>query len=81
MRKKILLIIALCGFYGVGAAQQSDDTTDRIRFGVKGGASFSNMKYSNLDQYDKSGVIGGVGGGCSPNSIWDTTAAFLSVRN
>lgn len=62
MRKKILLIIALCGFYGVGAAQQSDDTTDRIRFGVKGGASFSNMKYSNLDQYDKSGVIGGVGG-------------------
>lgn len=62
MRKKILLTIALCSLYGIGVAQQSDDTTDRIRVGAKGGIGISNMKYSNLDQYNKNGIIGGIGG-------------------
>lgn len=61
MKNKYLTFIALC-CYCLTTTAQSADKADKIRLGVKGGVHFSNMNYSNLNQYDVKGINGGVGG-------------------
>lgn len=61
MRSRILVCAALCCCW-LTVAAQSVDKADKIRVGVKGGVHFSNMHYSNLNQFDVSGLNSGVGG-------------------
>lgn len=58
----LFFLIILCSNFCDLAMAQSDDKSDRIRFGVKGGVHLSTMHYSNLDSYSPEWLSNGVGG-------------------
>lgn len=61
MKAKYLLFFSLCCVSYLTMAQ-SDNKSDKIRFGVKGGVHLSNMNYSNLGSYSPDWASNGVGG-------------------